>query len=694
MLDKFVPITNYSVSYGSTALRSLQNQHLPSLDLLVREAIQNSSDASLSVDGDAFNVNFTVGRFEPSQFNVILDDFTDELNAMYPGQEEGFIEIRDTKTTGLTGPVKKADLNDDDHGNYFKLVFDMGKAQSQEDAGGNWGYGKSAYYRVGIGFVIFYSQIFNGVNFEQRLIITYMEDEQKPDALLKKIEHNSIGKAWWGEKVETAGEIDLLPIVDATMIADILSIFGLSAFKETQTGTSVIIPYIQTRRLLDEIIPESGDIPDDEKSMYGWANSVEEYLSLAIQKWYAPKLFNKNLDTYNDYKRLNVRVNGVSINREKMRFFFRLVQDLYTTALSHNLGGEKFVSLTWGDKITCKEVRVKNYLDNQKTGHVAIARLTLEELNGPGSSIVPHKFLRYFNMDDEPIVMFSRKLGMIIDYAVSDDWTKSIAPSENKGEIIFAFYLPDSDNKLLTTVPTHSGETLEKYLRSCEKSDHMSWHDDAKMDLVNKIKRNTSNQVNRATSVAQDVAPEGTTSRLAVKLGRTLLPQLGYGRPAKKGVSGGGESGGGSGSSSANLLFSVLGYSTAGNTMLLEFEVVFKNAKRHADIAIFVESESGLLSAETWEQDIQTRFPISIASVTSLVITSGNQGQVICMNDLFPGIEDISESDYANIRISKSDSFNTPCKITIDTTINNAKITGTIAITTTDKKYCCSVRAM
>ena len=47
LLDKKILELTQSVSYGSVTLKSLQNDNIPELDLLVREAIQNSSDASL-----------------------------------------------------------------------------------------------------------------------------------------------------------------------------------------------------------------------------------------------------------------------------------------------------------------------------------------------------------------------------------------------------------------------------------------------------------------------------------------------------------------------------------------------------------------------------------------------------------------------------------------------------------------------
>lgn len=106
-------------------------------------------------------------------------------------------------------------------------IYDTGKRQTQAGAGGNWGFGKSVYYRVGIGIVIFYSRIKNETGYESRLIVTLVEDESKknPDGsdatILNRLDPNSAGKAWWGIR---DGE-DLLPISDDEFIVPLLDTF-------------------------------------------------------------------------------------------------------------------------------------------------------------------------------------------------------------------------------------------------------------------------------------------------------------------------------------------------------------------------------------------------------------------------------------------------------------------------------------
>ena len=135
MLDELIKTMDHGVSYGSGALKALQNDSLPEIDLLVREAIQNSSDASLKVDADRFDVNFTIGTFNPLKFNAELGSLKAILDKHYPEESADYLEIRDMRTTGLTGPVRLSELDREDHGNYFKLVFDTGKEQTASGSG-------------------------------------------------------------------------------------------------------------------------------------------------------------------------------------------------------------------------------------------------------------------------------------------------------------------------------------------------------------------------------------------------------------------------------------------------------------------------------------------------------------------------------------------------------------------------------
>ena len=87
LLDYYVLPVDYGVAYGSVTLKSLQNDNIPELDLLVRESIQNSSDASLQEPGDFYKVAYTTGRFEPENFNSLITGLEDKLNRRFFGKK-------------------------------------------------------------------------------------------------------------------------------------------------------------------------------------------------------------------------------------------------------------------------------------------------------------------------------------------------------------------------------------------------------------------------------------------------------------------------------------------------------------------------------------------------------------------------------------------------------------------------------
>lgn len=265
MFQSLILPMKIGVSYGSGALKALQNDNIPELDLLVREAIQNSSDAAINQPYNSCNINFTQGNFSPEAFNAMLPDICHILNRRYATETADYLEIRDYKTSGLTGPILQKDLDPNDHGNYFKLVFDTGKEQTNSsagEAGGSWGYGKSVYYRVGIGLVIFYTQIKEDDVMKSRLIISLIENETDDDAILKEVTKNAVGRAWWGKKLNESDE-EILPLTDETEIQKVLDVFSIKKFSPTQTGTSIIIPYIDKDRLLRGIFPDNCGVTEE-----------------------------------------------------------------------------------------------------------------------------------------------------------------------------------------------------------------------------------------------------------------------------------------------------------------------------------------------------------------------------------------------------------------------------------------------
>lgn len=692
MLDELIKTMDHGVSYGSGALKALQNESLPEIDLLVREAIQNSSDASLKVDGERFDVNFTIGTFNPLKFNAELGSLKSILDKYYPEERADYLEIRDMRTTGLTGPVRLSELDRDDHGNYFKLVFDTGKEQtasSSGEAGGSWGYGKSVYYRVGIGLVLFYSQIEVNDSFEERMILSLTEHETDSSSLLKEIASDSVGRAWWGRKDEQNPK-ELLPITDACEIESILDIFGVSRFKPGQTGTAIIIPYINRNRLLNGIFPDDCGVTDDEMAMCSWKDSVEEYLELAVQKWYAPKIFNKHLTDYSEQKWLAVRINGNAIKDNTMRPFFQLVQELYTSAIACNANktykSDKF------DCIECVSVPSAR-VEGQKTGHVAYARIKQTQLSANGSMIKPYTYLRLFSKSplNDPIVMFARTPGLVLDYKIDGKWARGLIKPEDDDEYIVAFYVPNCLVKIKNdkAAGEYAGKSFGEYLRKCEKSDHMDWDDKANLTIVSNLKSQVVTKINGGIKSEEQSPVEGTASKLSGKLGRKLLPKINFGKNSSGGSGGTGGSGGGGKADNLSIeLTSAIKF----DCVEVEFILRFKNLRKNVNLGLFIETETGVMDAEAWESNINNNFPVKIDRIESANTFATNSKNTLPMGRVCNLQNPCVKNDYTEIKLLYTESGNNVRGISVSNDITNAVVYGTILIKSDDKKYVCTIK--
>ena len=695
MLDSCILGTTINSSYGSGALKALQNDHVPDVDLLVREAIQNSSDASLSEPQNFFCVNFNYSTFTPSKLNLLLKDIGTILNERFPGETADYLEIRDLKTSGLTGKTRVGEIDPNDHGNFFKLIFDTGKEQTNSDggkAGGSWGYGKSVYFRVGIGLVIFYSHIKTTTGYESRLMVSLVEREGSHDAILTKIRKDSIGRAWWGKKYGNR-EDEIGPITDEEEIKEILDVFGVEFFGERETGTSIIIPYIDKHKLMEGIFPEHCDISDDIIAMCSFKDDIVEYTKLAAQKWYAPKLDNKNLKAYSDQKRLVVRVNEDPVRFQDMRPLFQLTQELYTAALSANKFGYQAYLSNRFDNIKCIQIP-STKIEGEKAGHVATIIVNSSELSSTGTIIPPKAYLRMFNTlsNNDPIVMFARAAGVILDYKVDGDWTKGLIKPEGEDDFLLAFFVPDCSLQVKRGY-WESGLTKNdfgEYLRRCEKSDHMDWNDESKQTIITNIKNQVVKKINNCYKKQDAQNYTGAASRLSGKLGRRLLPKLGFGRKRTGGSGGSGGSGGGKINNFA-LEFSPSVFD--GNSVSMDFKMTFKNSLKEMLVGVFVESEDGYVDAKTWASDIKTPFPITIPLICNCKAQAVNAGKSESFDSSCGPDNRLIQNSFSQLELiyTKDGSVQ---GISIKNYTTNVIVSGRIVLSSSDKKYCFSLKEM
>lgn len=515
MRIKIAPDDPQSMSQdGDAILRSLQNKSLPMVDLMVRESLQNSLDAAMQ-NSEKVTVDFSVNNFESESLAERLEGITEILKEKYSGQQK-YISISDMNTTGLTGEYLSKDMNVLNNSNFHKLVFGIGKNQSKEDAGGSWGLGKTSYFRIGIGVVIYYTRIKTDAGFEERLVGSLIESPKTDERILLSSDR---GIAWWGTYKDADEEI-ISPITDKEEILSILNIFGINQYKEEETGTTIIIPYVN----------DLYQGKDDETRM-PWEYKDKNMIDMAVQRWYIPRLFNPHYEEVIGKSVLECSIDSnliiPQVNTEPV---FEIFQDLYNASLKKESKDEG---------ITVEDIYLgSNAMKDKKNpvGTVAFKEVNKEELmmGAPHNKKSAMEFLGYRDSEvnekhNYKIMAYSRSPGMIVEYDIDGEWfPKEIIQKED--HLLCAFFVPNSTGELSRIFEERGLKNLEAYLRSTENADHANWTDEDGFTLVKRTKNYTSRAIMQKYQTGEDKANNSATSALSRKFGGILMPPSGFGK--------------------------------------------------------------------------------------------------------------------------------------------------------------------
>ncbi len=521
---RILPFSPQMSSTGSHLLKEFANTGTPILDSLVRESIQNSLDAAKAATKHV-KINFFTGTFEKNELFNQCNKLGDWLSPKFPRIPNTYLCFRDYNTEGLTGDVD--DTGNQIKGNYYKLVNAIGDPQTDFGAGGSCGVGKTLYFRLGIkGFVIYYSRIqINDGNYESRLIAMMIENEKNDDSIIPPAIYgrSKSGICYWGiPKSDTT-----LPITDVNEIARFLAIFKIEPYKDEETGTTVILPFIDENKVLtdNQKIYEEGRT----RITPYWHNSIDNYLKISIQRWYFARLNNTH---YKKGPQLIGEINGNRINNDDMSPCFKIFQALYNRAIGCNEDNLNDI-LSGNENVKTETILLKNYkpLANNKSGTLAYIKADLKLLGmlPPTNCVSPFIFCNTnIDADDSntPIIGYCRKPGMIVNYETVGDWLKRV-PNTEKDSYLLAIFVLNSNNSL----GIHSD--LEEYVRKMEPNDHMEWVDGTYNNETYRFIRFIKNNVSKALGQFLSKDEQPNTRKVISELGRIyswILPPEDFGK--------------------------------------------------------------------------------------------------------------------------------------------------------------------
>lgn len=664
---------------GSSVLSSIQNNSMSTIDLMIRESLQNSLDAGIDNIGiyRSVDVNYTIGKFTKTNLTNELEGISVDLKNKIKETECSFISIEDKNTVGLNGKIKYSDAKEK-YGNFRKLVYEIAKPQTKEDAGGSWGYGKTVYFRVGIGLVVFYTRFKENGEYVERLACTYIEDETKYNSLLHNIKRNNRGIAWFGDEQNGSP----YPIENHDYISNFLKIFDLKCYAGRETGTKIIIPFINKKELLNDI--------NYKKEYWNnncfWKDNFEETLENSILQWYAPRINNKNYKEMFDKPFLKVYINNQKIKfNDDENYFFKVISELYNLALLNNYNISYNPDI---NHILDHDVKTVKYskLKGQNSGSIAFCKIPIKSFE-----LSPYTYIGIENNTsngNRPIIGFCRKPGMIVDYQISNKWADKI-PNTPEDEILIGIFVLNSNAIFKDYFK------LELYIRKSEMADHNAW-DDVYIEEKNYCKV-VATICKNTKKIIQDSLKENELNKprriigISQKLGKLFLPTIGYGSTPQTGIKPKPKERSTITRSRNGSTLKIGNVININNTLsIIDFELNLLNHNVSIDISIL-----GIGNLNTWnnlmnkDNTIQKKaFPINIKQIQISTI-SINKGS----NELRIPVDIKDNYLYDELEITlKGDEINNSSIVFKNHENNKILIEGKITLETHDKGFAYSIK--
>lgn len=597
---------------GSSLMSLMQDQSIRKLDLLVREAVQNSLDAGLSNEPNSrVEVDFITGEFNRAQLSEQFPYIRSRLDRRYPQEMYEFIAVRDSHTTGLTGTNRV----DDDKSKLQGLIYHICKKQTKEGAGGSWGIGKTTFFRIGIGLVVYYSRTKESGVFVSKLAATLVEDEGNNPLV---VVDDSRGISFFGryENESSSNSIrDItIPINDETMIKDFLDIFGIEPYSGNDTGTTVIMPFTFSRELLRDAKPQHDR--DDGRRDPTWTSDVSEYIRISVQRWYAPRINNNNFPG----SWLKISINGDPIRRVDMHPLFRLLQELYNVSISQTYKSEFLPKL----EKTRSVVKINSVI-GQKAGYIGATRVRIADLN-----LTNEYYRNVYSLIGEydaslnsPIVTFTRKPGMFIRYVTGDSpWVPKIQNPDD-GHVLVCVFSLASDAKL-----KEPAGSLEEYIRSRERADHNNWDNNPEYNIVKRLSENTGSELKRLFGSNTDIVLD-RRSNLSLIFADLFLPHSDMKRGSVSNISSGSK-GTNSRRGKSKLTIQSTGFENGMRDVTLQF--ISGRQGESAYVEFNVSGERGSISPQEWENDFNKPYPITIQSMSIRTISKPKTSEFETIN--------------------------------------------------------------
>ena len=224
---------------ASGSERLLGQPSVELLELLIREAAQNSWDARLEGRIPEFGMSCRV--IENSELDALRTFVFEEpgtstrISDSLSRGSIAALEIYDRGTCGLDGPIRAdRSIEPGTPTNFIDLVFNVGTANKSGDTGGTFGFGKSSLFRASHSRAVIYWSVCRlpDGDVQHRLIATALGDSFDREG------RRFTGRHWWGLLTDDGTRIE--PIV-GERAAELGGQLFKRRFTAGETGTSILV---------------------------------------------------------------------------------------------------------------------------------------------------------------------------------------------------------------------------------------------------------------------------------------------------------------------------------------------------------------------------------------------------------------------------------------------------------------------
>jgi hypothetical protein len=471
--------------------------------------------------------------------------------------------------------------------------------------------------------VIYYSRIRNNDEFQERLVACLVENEEAEDRLQRG---TKTGIAWWGTQ-------EGRPLTEPRQIEDVCTSLGIRQFKGTETGTSILIPFLRA-----DLAPEADPQFDEDTGLFRnaeplpwWYRSYEDYLKVSLQRWFCARIDNP---WFRGGPMLVASVNGRPLRVNTMMPVFQVLQALYNRLGGNEPPADDFLTRNRVEATSILKIPISlnnTFRGTAGAGTMAAVLLTPAQMQMGSPENHADPFLHLFGRSEpegphRPLFAFIRRPGMIIRWDDSGDirgWGGGL-PGPVDGRFLVALFVPDQD-RLLAEVVTQKlripTATLESYLRGCEKADHHQWNDQAGFTIIRRIRSRAGKQLREFCAGHAPQVVQSPALRMARNLADKLLPR-GFGFDGRRGPapysqhSAGERTGRGLRNSfSSNLSLEISAVHHEADGVRISWTLHWGSGNIPRRITLEIDAEPGSYSENHWCEEGLGAFPLRIAAV-------------------------------------------------------------------------------